>query len=120
MKQNSSGMRDSMFGTTTSTTSTIQEGLTYESLTRVLLEMKSRLTVVFYMASDYVPVVEDGEVTCIDNLGATEAGFDIICHPSQISLMKCSLFDQYNLQAMSEAERFRRLDIANGKRMGRV
>lgn len=36
------------------------------------------------MASEYVPVREDGQIICMDNNGATPLGYDVICNTSQL------------------------------------
>lgn len=109
-----------MFEVTTSTVGDNSEGLTYEKLMAIRHELELMRPVVYYMASDYAPIKEDGTLFCLPNEGETTLGVDIVCHTSQVAGMYRVLGDKYDLRPMTDTEQRRRWNKKFGAKLGYI
>ncbi len=83
-------------------------GLTYDKLMAVLHDMEQLRPTLCYIASDYVPIQDDGRLMCINNQGATTLGYDVLCHTSQLPAMLTELSGRFNLKPLDGKEFDRR------------
>lgn len=105
-----------IFNTSTNTTLTDDNrGLTFDKLMATINVLNDKYKTVFYMASDYAPISEDGKIIGIPNDGATSSGYDIVCHTSQVERMIEALSSEYIVRPLDEAERRRRMNTVKMK-----